>query len=172
MEDVIGGYTDAERFRGFLAAWRTRLGERTARAVAAISAIDGVDGLILAGSIGAGQPWPLSDIDVLPVYDDLKQPAAQEAVEAARLALIEQWRDEGWWTGVDTGRLCFTTEELGRVFRIPDPDPLPLLTDDRWYHSIDKGFRGRAVADPHGLAAPLAGWSPRAGSIPASSRCG
>lgn len=158
MEDVIGGHTDPERFGGFLAEWRTRLCERTERAVAAISAIDGVEGLILAGSIGAGQPWPLSDIDLLPIYGGQKQSAAREAVEAARLALIDQWLDEGWWTGVDIGRLCFTAEELRRVFHSPDPDPVPLLTDDRWYHSIDKGYRGRPVHDPQGLAKPLAGW--------------
>lgn len=158
MDDVIGGYTEPERFAGFLADWRERLTARTEQAVAAISAIDGVEGLILAGSIGAGQPWPLSDIDLLPIHDARRQTISQGAVEATRLRLVEQWTADGWWTGVDIGRLFFTDAELTRVFRADDPDPLPLLADDRWYHSLDKGFGSRPVYDPHGLAARLAPW--------------
>ena len=71
------------------------------------------------------------------------------------LELIERWLPEGWWTGVDIGRLYFTRDELVQVLPVDDVRMSALLADDRWYHSLDKGYGGKVVFDPQGLAARL-----------------
>jgi len=158
MQEVLGKHTDDADFDRYLAGWRTIMTARIAQAVASLAAVEGVRGLILAGSNGIGQPWPLSDIDVIPVYADHRLHHAAAEVEQVRNAALEQWSTQGWRTGLDIGRLHFRAGELTSAFAHGSPDPVPLLADDRWYHSIDKAYGGRAVHDPDGLAAPLAAW--------------
>lgn len=83
---------------------------------------------------------------------------ARAEVERRRLAILPGWIGEGWWTGLDVGRLAFGRDEVARVVAGDGPEATALLRDDRWYHSLDKGYRGRAVFDPAGLTAPLARW--------------
>ena len=158
MEEVIGKPNDAAAFGRYLAGWRAIMANRIDEATARIVAIDGVRGLILAGSNGLGEPWPLSDIDLIPVYADDRADQAIEQVEALRLAILDAWSLQGWRTGLDVGRLHFRVGELEAAFVNDDPDPIPLLADDRWYHTIDKAYGGRAIHDPDGRAARLAAW--------------
>ncbi len=158
MEDVLGGRTDRERFDDFLAHWESILTRRVAEAVEACAEIDGVCGLLLAGSVGRGEPWPLSDIDLLPIYNDGQVEGAQAEIERRRVEILGRWVNEGWWTGLDIGRLMFTRDELIRVLAPSGPDITTLLRDDRWYYSLDKGYRGRSAYDPTGLADALARW--------------
>ncbi|MGH2559916.1 MAG: nucleotidyltransferase domain-containing protein [Thermomicrobiales bacterium] len=158
MEDVLGGRTDPYRFAAFLAGWKAILARRADQAVAALAAVDGVHGIVLAGSMGRGEPWPLSDIDLLPIYDDGKSEEAGREIERLRLALLAQWVHEGWWTGLDVGRLVFGRDEVTRTLLSDLVDVTDRFRDDRWYHSLDKGFQGRAAYDPSGLAAALAAW--------------
>jgi hypothetical protein len=72
--------------------------------------------------------------------------------------LLDEWSTQGWRTGVDFGRLHFSQGELDQAIATPDPDPIPLLTDDRWYYTMDKAWGGRAVHDPGGQAAQLVAW--------------
>jgi hypothetical protein len=65
---------------------------------------------------------------------------------------------EGWWTGLDIGKLAFTAFEVAAAIAADAPASTALLDDDRWYYSIDKAYQGRAVYDRSGLAAPLARW--------------
>lgn len=155
MEHIIGGSVPKELFDRFLDDWRRVLEQRAADAIDACSQVDGVCGLVLAGSMGRSQQWPLSDIDFIPIYDDGRVEAAREEIERRRLELIERWLPEGWWTGVDVGRLSFTRDELAGAFPIDEATKSRLLADDRWYHSLDKGYGGRPVYDPHGLASQL-----------------
>jgi hypothetical protein len=136
--------------------WRELLEERAREALDALAAVDGVDGLVLAGSVGRGEPWPLSDIDILPIYEDEKRGAAVAAVEAARVALIDGWAPEGWATCVDVGRLHFTRSEVTTALAAPPEDAAGRLTDARWFHSLDKGYGSCGGYDPEGLAAALA----------------
>lgn len=159
MEDVLGGRTEPRRFHSFLNDWEAILERRVAEAVATLAAVEGVRGLVLAGSLGRGEAWPLSDIDILPIYDADRMGEAIAEVERRRPALLEPWIAEGWWTGLDVGRLRFTSDEVRRVVTSQsDHDPTTILSDDRWYYSVDKGFRGRAIYDPDGTAAVLAAW--------------
>jgi UTP:GlnB (protein PII) uridylyltransferase len=41
--------------------------QRLAEAVAVLGAVPDVCGLVVGGSLGGEEPWPLSDIDLLPI---------------------------------------------------------------------------------------------------------
>jgi UTP:GlnB (protein PII) uridylyltransferase len=112
MEDVLGGYTADNLFAAFLGNWEPILNRRVAEAAAAFSQVKGLDGLILAGGLGRGEPWPLSDIDLIPIYDADHLEAAAAEIETLRVAFLERWVAEGWWSGLDIGRLRFTTSEV------------------------------------------------------------
>src|SRR5439155_12338736 len=71
---------------------------------------------------------------------------------------LERWVREGWWTGIDAGTLVFRHGEVARALDAGDADTPARLQDNRWYHSVDKGFRGRAVVDPTGDAERLVRW--------------
>jgi hypothetical protein len=158
MEDVLGGYTADSQFAAFLTSWETILARRVNEATAAFGEVNGLSGLILAGGLGRGAPWPLSDIDLIPMYADDRLDAAAAEIEALRRPLLERWVEEGWWSGLDIGRLRFTTSEVQHALSATPPALSTLLADDRWYHTMDKAFGGRALADPDGLATGLAGW--------------
>lgn len=158
MEDVLGGRASAELFAAFLKDWRTVLKRRIDEAVAAFAPVDGVVGLILAGSTGRGDSWPLSDIDLLPIYATDRIEEARAEIERIRVAILPGWTAEGWWTGLDIGKLAYTQDEVTHALQASEPERLALLRDDRWYFGLDKGYQGRAVFDPEGLAAGLAGW--------------
>jgi hypothetical protein len=161
VEHVLGGHTDAGRFAAFLANWEFVLARRAGQAIDAFSMLDGVCGLLLAGGLGRGAPWPLSDIDLIPIYEDESVADSRQEVERVRLAMLPPWIGEGWWTGLDIGKLAFTRSEVLRMLTLDEPTVLAALVDDRWYHSLDKAYGGRAVFDPDGLASSLAGWLTR-----------
>jgi hypothetical protein len=161
MEDVLGGKTDLQRFGKFLSNWDSVLARRVGEASARFAAIDGVCGLILAGSLGRNEAWPLSDIDMLPIYCDGHVEIAAGEIERHRIEFLHRWVQEGWWTGLDIGRLYFTQDELIEVLDKSESCIPALLENDRWYHSLDKGYRGQAIYDPTGLAGSLAGWFTR-----------
>lgn len=161
MQEILGSHNDDAAFAAFLADWRAILNARVDAAADRIGMIDGVDGVILAGSLGTSQPWPLSDIDLLLIYRDDRQEEAVAEVEACRLELLAEWSRQGWRSGLDIGRLRFTTGELERAFADGDPDPAAMLDDERWYHSIDKGYGGRTIFGIDGPSATLARWFTR-----------
>ena len=158
MEDVLGARGDPDRFSAFLSDWESVLVRRVEEAVGAFTAVEGLRGLVLAGSLGRGAQWPLSDIDLLPIYDDGQIDEAQAGIARGRAGMLGRWAGEGWWTGLDIGNLVFSRDEVDRALGTGGPDVTSLLEDDRWYHSVDKGYQGRAVYDPLGLAAELARW--------------
>ncbi len=158
MEELLGEHNSDRAFDRFLGRWRVTMRLRIEQATAGIGGIPGVAGLILAGSNGTGHPWPLSDIDLIPIYADGDTAGASARVEQGRLALLQAWSSQGWRTGLDVGRLWFTTGEVDAAFASGDPDPGTLLADDRWYHAIDKAYGGRALIDPDGRASRFMAW--------------
>ena len=92
---------------------------------------------------------------------------AARAVEARRLALLDRWVAEGSATSLDVGKLRFTDAEARDALARPPGAAVRYLDDPRWFHALDKGYRGRAVHDPTGLAADLARWLTDARFAPA-----
>ncbi len=158
MEDVLGGRADSIRFQAFLDNWEAIMARRVEEALAAFGSVEGLHGLVLAGSVGRGDPWPLSDLDLLPIYADDALDSAPAEIDRRRRILLARWIAEGWWTGLDIGRLRFTQSEVERVLNADEETPLEVLGEDRWYYSLDKGYGGRALLDADGLATALTAW--------------
>jgi len=150
MDEVLGTHNDDLEFARYLYRWREFMAARIAQAAGTFAAVPGIDGLILAGSNGAGTAWPLSDIDLIPIYQDAQLERVREAVEQVRLELMAGWSRQGWRTGLDIGRLYFTRSEVDRAAAFGDDDLPRLLQDDRWYHAIDKAYCGKALSDAGG----------------------
>lgn len=90
MEHIIGGSVPRARFDRFLGDWRHILDRRAATVIKVLAGVNGVCGLVLAGSTGRGQQWPLSDIDVIPIYENDRVDDARAEAERLRLELIER----------------------------------------------------------------------------------
>ena len=158
MEEILGEHNTDLAFARYLAHWREILAERIESAAGAFARAPGVTGLILAGSNGAGDPWPLSDIDLIPIVAEASLPVTLEAIERTRVAMMQSWSRQGWRTGLDIGRLYFTEREAASIGRAESMDMLELLQDDRWYFALDKAYRGRPLLDPTGDAVSLIAW--------------
>lgn len=141
-----------------LASWRRLLEERARQAVDAFARVDGVIGLILCGGVGRREPWPLSDIDMIPIYEDGRAEAAAAELAAGRNELLDWWAAEGCSTCLDIGKLKFARSEAREARALPPGEATRYLDDPRWFHSLDKGYGGKAVFDPEGLAAELSEW--------------
>ena len=158
MEEILGEHNTDRAFARYLARWREVLAERIESATDAFAQAPGVSGLILAGSNGAGDPWPLSDIDLIPIVAETSLPAALGAIEQTRVAMMGTWSKQGWRTGLDIGRLYFTDREAASIGRVGSIDALELLQDDRWYFALDKAYRGQPLLDPTGEAGSIIAW--------------
>ena len=78
--------------------------------------------------------------------DDGRDEDVRAAVERIGDALSEGWSNDGWWTGVDAGRLLFAVSEVDPVVS-REGATLAALSDPRWFHTLDKAFQGRALVD-------------------------
>lgn len=133
-----------------LRGWRERLDARAQEAAEGLAAVPGVVGIVLGGSYGRWEHWPLSDLDLIVVSDG--RPVADVAAEVDRRAyqLSEMWGSSGIYTAVDAGPLTFDAAE------VRDPgDLLERMDDHRWLHGLDKTYGGRACRDDDGAAAAL-----------------
>lgn len=142
----------------FLSQWRQVLDERVRQAVESLAGVEGVVGLILGGSLGGGEPWPLSDIDMLPVYEDASAEQASADVAKRRLALLDRWVAEGFRTPLDVGKIAFVRSEVEEALTAGSGAAVRYLGDLRWFHGLDKAYRGKPVYDPSGLTARLVDW--------------
>jgi predicted nucleotidyltransferase len=137
--------------------WRELLDERLKEATASLGSVPGVRGLVVGGSVGRGEPWPLSDIDILPI-DAAGTDAAAE-IERRHAALIDWWAASGRAQTLDVGWLRFTDEEARAAIAADVGYAAERMSDPRWLHGLDKAFGGRGVADPEGLADAFARWA-------------
>lgn len=84
---------------GLLGRWEPTLRDQAARATAALSRVAGVRGLLLGGT-----PWPLSEIDILPISEAALAERARAGVARERVALLARWEWEGWYTPLGARR--------------------------------------------------------------------
>ena len=125
--------------------WRQLIDERTLEAVAVLGRIPGVHGFVVGGSVGRGDPWPMSDIDLLPIYDD---PAAAAATAAGQAAMVDWWAGSGRAQTLDLAWIAFTVAEIREVMAAgAEALAERVAADRRWFHGIDKAYGGRA-GDP------------------------
>ncbi|HJZ50539.1 MAG TPA: nucleotidyltransferase domain-containing protein [Roseiflexaceae bacterium] len=135
------------------------LDERLAEAISTFGAVPGVRGLILAGSVGRGEPWPLSDIDILPISAEGFDTEAE--IERRRASLVDWWAASARAQTLDVGWLRFTDQEVGHAIGLGAAETAQLMADPRWFHGMDKAYGGRGVADSDGLAEAFAQWATR-----------
>lgn len=142
----------------YFARWREILDGRLNATVESLSTVPGVIGLVVAGSLGRGEPWPLSDIDIVPIYAEGHETGSSRRVSARALALEAAWEAEGIRTDVDVGSIWFTDREARQAVSRSPRQTVPLLADFRWYHGIDKPYAGRAAWDPTGVGRDFLAW--------------
>jgi predicted nucleotidyltransferase len=139
-----------------LLGWRDRLAARAEEALDALAAVPGVVGLVLGGSYGRGEHWPLSDLDVMVVSSGRPVPDVAGEIDRCAYQLSEMWGSSGIYTSIDAGRLTFDEAE------VREPGDLRTRMDgDRWLHGLDKVYRGKACRDDGGAAAALLALSTR-----------
>src|SRR5262249_43407877 len=138
--------------------WRPRLASKVTEAVQVLSGIPGVKGLLLGGSNGRGEPYPLSDVDFLILADDVRMTHVLAEIETVVARTEDRWKHDGFAMGLDAGKLTFTRSEVLRAMNRRGADATDLLKDLRWYHGLDKGYGGQAIWDPDGLVATLSTW--------------
>ncbi|MYH18124.1 MAG: hypothetical protein F4132_03360 [Gemmatimonadetes bacterium] len=131
-------------FIGFLERWRENIDLRAEEAVAAVSAVPQVVGIILGGSVGRGQAWPLSDIDLIYVATDAIGRDLPRRTDEIGHGLYKRQVSEGWSTSVDVGKLFLTKDEAFDLIagRCSLED---LMHIERVFHALDKCHGGRAA---------------------------
>lgn len=139
--------------------WRELLAERLDQAVAEIGSVAGVRGLVVGGSVGRDEPWPLSDIDILPVVTGGSDTEAE--IDRRRSFLVDWWVASGRAQYLDVGWLRFTDHEAEEAIMSGAADAAAKMSDDRWLHGLDKSYGGYGAADPDGLAQAFATWVTR-----------
>jgi hypothetical protein len=112
--------------------------------------------LVLGGSFGRGQHWPLSDLDVMAICSGRPVPDVAADVDRTAYQLSEMWGSSGIYTAVDAGKLTYGEDEIRRL-----DGTFELLADPRWLHGMDKIYGGVAAYDPHGDAQRFLDWSAR-----------
>lgn len=134
--------TDGDSFLVYLERWRETIDLRAEEVLEAISAIPQVDGIILGGSVGRRQAWPLSDIDLIYVAaDDCDHDLSRRVDEIGR-GLYERQSNDGWATSVDAGKLFLSQGEAAGL--IAGQCSLEnLMGNERVFHAADKCLGGR-----------------------------
>lgn len=142
----------------YLADWRAILERRAEQVAESFCRVEGVRALIVGGSLGGGKPWPLSDIDIIPIYDRGREAEANERVKELRQRLMERWETEGWKSSLDVGTLYLTADSVAELVRAGDAEIAAQLDNLSVYHILDKAYGGRAVYDPDRIGVELLRW--------------
>ena len=128
------------------ARWRELLAERVDEAVAELGAVPGVRGLILGGSVGRGEPWPMSDIDILPITDGAAE--TNDEVTHCQSRIVDWWAASGRAQTLDVSWLRFVDSEVERAIGSEASFAAERMKDRLWLHGMDKSYGGKGAADP------------------------
>lgn len=85
----------------------------------------------------------MSDIDLLPIYTDSTETAAQ--LDQRRAELVDWWAASGRAQTLDVGWLAFTTAEIGDAIAAGPDHAAARMDDPRWFHGLDKAHGGHAA---------------------------
>ena len=135
--------------------WRQLLDQRLHEATTVLGQTPGVHGLIVAGSVGRGEPWPMSDIDLLPIYTD---PDSAAHLDQRRAELVDWWAASGRAQTLDVGWLAFTTAEARDAMAAGPDQAAARIADPRWFHGLDKAYGGHAANPDDELGTAFAAW--------------
>ncbi len=136
--------------------WRQLLDQRLHEAVAVLGRIPGIHGFIVAGSMGRGEPWPMSDIDLLPIYTHSTDSATE--LDLRRAELVDWWAASGRAQTLDLGSLAFTAAEVRDALAAGPEQAAARLVDRRWFHGLDKAYGGHAANPDDELGNAFAAW--------------
>jgi GrpB-like predicted nucleotidyltransferase (UPF0157 family)/predicted nucleotidyltransferase len=148
---------EAQEGRSVTPRWRDLQAERLEEAVDAIGSVDGVVGVVVAGGVGRGEPWPMSDIDLVPIVREGS--GALDEIGGLQASLVDWWAASGSPQTLDVGWLAFTEVEVRRAVEYEPGEAANLLGEPRWLHGLDKVYGGYGRADPDGLAQAFAMWA-------------
>lgn len=139
--------------------WKQLLDQRLHEAITVLGQTPGLHGLIVAGSVGRGKPWPMSDIDLLPIYTDSTDPAESATqLDQRRAALVDWWAASGRAQTLDVGWLAFTTTEIRDAVAADPEQAAARIADPRWFHGLDKAYGGHAADPDDELGNAFAAW--------------
>lgn len=139
--------------------WKQLLDQRLHEAITVLGQTPGLHGLIVAGSVGRGEPWPMSDIDLLPVYDDSTDPAESAVqLDQRRAALVDWWAASGRAQTLDIGWVAFTTTEIRDAVAAGPDHAAARIVEPRWFHGLDKAYGGHAADPDDELGTTFATW--------------
>jgi hypothetical protein len=98
----------------------------------------------------------MSDIDLLPIYTDSTDPAAE--LDQRRAELIDWWAASGRAQTLDLGWLAFTTTEIRDAMAAGPEQTAARIADRRWFHGLDKAYGGHAANPDDELGTAFAAW--------------
>jgi len=139
--------------------WKQLLEQRLHEAITVLGQTPGLHGLIVAGSVGRGAPWPMSDIDLLPIYTNSTDPGESATqLDQRRAGLVDWWAASGRAQTLDIGWLAFTTTEIREAVTAGPEHAAVRIADPRWFHGIDKAYGGHAANPDDELGAAFTAW--------------
>ncbi|MFC6015756.1 nucleotidyltransferase domain-containing protein [Plantactinospora solaniradicis] len=101
----------------------------------------------------------MSDIDLLPIYDDSTDPAESATqLDQRRAALVDWWTGSGRAQALDIGWLAFTTTEIHEAVAAGPDHAATRIVDPRWFHGLDKAYGGHAADPDDKLGQAFASW--------------
>ena len=141
--------------------WKQLLDDRLHEAITLLGGVPGVSGFIVGGSTAGAEPWPMSDIDLIPIYGELGGLRRGELSAGGRAELVD------WWAA--SGRARNARRRLVRLYRrggsrgygsvgLPPCVASGLLTDRRWFHGLDKAYGGHTANPDHELGKAFSDW--------------
>ncbi|WP_019545197.1 nucleotidyltransferase family protein [Streptomyces sulphureus] len=137
--------------------WNQLLAERLEESLRILGAVAGVQSLIVGGSVGRGEPWPMSDIDLLPVFASTKEPADEVAEQQSEL--VDWWAASGLAQTLAVGWLSFTAPELRETMAEGVQGLVGRMSDPRWFHALDMTYGGYPGTPDDKLTEEFVSWA-------------